>query len=83
MICLITECLKQCLKDINLLHLKVDAISESIDSLVKNDSKKEVKPVSLPSETLPILELLPMDSTALIKVEEWLRNAQNKANLVL
>jgi len=83
MICLITECLKQCLKDINLLHLKVDAISESIDSLVKNTSKKEVKLVSSPSETLPILELLPMDSTALIKVEEWLRNAQNKANLVL
>jgi len=58
---MITECLKQCLKDINLLHLKVDAISESIDSLVKNASKKEVKSVNLPSETLPILELFPMN----------------------
>ncbi|XP_067204787.1 uncharacterized protein [Linepithema humile] len=62
---------KQCLKDINLLHLKLNAISESISSLVIA-SKTIVKPTILPSEPLPILNLFPMDSAGLIQVEEWL-----------
>ncbi|XP_036142698.1 uncharacterized protein LOC118645535 [Monomorium pharaonis] len=82
MICLITECQKQCLKDINLLHLKkIDAISESVSLLVKN-TKTIVKSTNLLHEQLPILNLLPIDLEGLNQVEEWLQNEENKQNLV-
>ncbi|XP_036144753.1 uncharacterized protein LOC118646286 [Monomorium pharaonis] len=75
------ECQKQYLKDINLLHLKIDAISESVSLLVKN-TKTIVKSTNLLHEQLPILNLLPMDLEGLNQVEEWLQNEENKQNLV-
>lgn len=63
------------------MHLKLDAISESISSLVIA-SKTIVKPTILPSKQLPILNLFSINSAGLIQVEEWLQTEQNKKNLV-
>lgn len=79
---MITECLKQCLKDINLLHLKIDTISEAVFTLVENAKKNKLPILDTPTEPLPILDLFPMDASALVQVEEWLKTAENKANLV-
>ncbi|XP_018368694.1 PREDICTED: uncharacterized protein LOC108764803 [Trachymyrmex cornetzi] len=73
----------QCLININLLHIKFDAISESLSSLMKNVSNTNVKPTSFSCEPIPILKLLPMDSEGLIQGEEWLQTEQNRQNLVV
>ncbi|XP_077277019.1 uncharacterized protein LOC143905464 isoform X6 [Temnothorax americanus] len=76
------ECQKQCLKDINLLHLKIESISEAVFTLVENAKKNKLPILDTPTEPLPILDLFPIDAPALAQVEEWLRTAENKANLI-
>jgi len=72
------------LKEINLLHLKVNDILDSIDIVIKSTKvNTETLVNDDTSEVLKIVHLFPMTEESLIEVENWIdASIDNKRALV-
>jgi len=72
------------LKEINLLHLKVNDLLDSIDIVIKSTKvNTETLVNDDTSEVLKIIHLFPMTEESLIEVENWISaSIDNKIALV-
>lgn len=80
----ILEYFEEVLKEINLLHLKVNDMLDSINIIIKSTKVNTEAVVNDDkSEVLKIIHLFPMTEESLIKVEDWIAaSIDNKIALV-
>ncbi|XP_039303200.1 uncharacterized protein LOC105205137 [Solenopsis invicta] len=73
---------QQVLKELNVLNLKLDGISECVNVLINNTANKTQTSTSISYE-IPeeILESLPVNDQSLVQLENWLSCEKNKTIL--
>ncbi|CAL1681237.1 unnamed protein product [Lasius platythorax] len=68
---------KRVLRELYILTLKIDDISETINVVLKNKAD-EINKLSACSEAPDIFKLFPVNDDALLQLEEWLSSEENK-----
>lgn len=76
---------KRVLRELHILNLKVDDISETVDALLKAtaDEKSPQKSLTCNNNVPDIIQSFPVNEDSLARLEDWLMNSgENKTILV-
>jgi len=68
-------------RELHILHLKIDDVTESMNLLLKNKRNKS-QDLTLHEEILDITRSFPVNENSLALLENWLTNSEHKKLLV-
>ena len=73
---------KRVLRELHILSLKIDDISETINAVLKNKAD-EINKLSACSEAPDMIKLFPVNDNSLVQLENWLISSENNKTILV